>query len=315
MSVTDSAGVTAKAGPFIVYPVPANNLIVDYWAFNTFSGAYYTPNIPNLPADFSAKARGYVQYVNEARTSKYSYIDNVAGDTVNAQLGAWAGNGLRVRNPTDSMMLEFAIPTSGFQGITLSYALQSSSTTGPQVQHFSYSTDGGTIWIATGMTVNGADSVKDTLDVTQIQYQQAVGYGRVNIGFGSETSMDNNPNFMFRIIFGDTATGGTSGNNRFDNITVSAASALAGVAAPLQAQQQLSLTPNPAEDYVSFENPYTSQVTVSVLDVLGHEVIHTDANASSNVMLNTSMLPAGSYDVHVQDAASGAEQVARFIKQ
>ena len=318
VSVTDSAGVTAKAGQFIIYPVPPDNLIVDYWAFNTLTSAYYTPNIPNLPADFTAPGtpQGYIQYVNFATTQKWSYIDNVAGDPMYTQLGAPAGNALRVRNPTDSMQLVFWIPTTGFNGISLSYALQSSSTTGPQVEKFSYSTDGGTIWIATGMTVNGADSLKDTLDVTQIQYQQAAAYGPVTIGFTSavQAAISNNPNFEFRIIFGDTATGGTSGNNRFDNFTVTA-SALDGVSETVQASQQLQLSPNPATDYISFENPYSSQANVSILDVLGQAVYHSDATLSGNVKINTSMLAAGSYYIHIQDVATGAEQIAKFVKQ
>src|ERR1019366_8985002 len=178
--------------------------------------------------------------------------------------GAWAGNALRVRNPTDSMELHFVIPTKGFKGITSSYALQASSTTGPQVQHFTYSIDGGQTWIAKGFTVNG--SKQDTLDVTQSIYQQSAApgapYGHVTIGFDTVTLMDNNPGFIFRIVFGDTAMGGTSGNNRFDNLTVSAASIVApdGVNEPVQVQQQLNISPNPAVDNISFENPFLSPV-------------------------------------------------------
>jgi hypothetical protein len=321
VSVTDSAGVTAKAGQFIIYPVPANNLIVDYWAFNTLSGAYYTPNIPDLTADFTAPGTtpGYIQYVNLAKTNDSEYIDDVAGSTLNAQLGAPAGNALRVRNPTNMMQLIFWIPTTGFSGITLSYALQASSTTGPQVQHFAYNTGNG-IWTASGITVNGADSVKDSLDVTQSQYQQSgapgAPYGFVTIGFTStvQAAISNNPNFQFRIIFGDTATGGTSGNNRFDNFTVSA-SATDAVNEPLQAAQQLQLTPNPAEDYVSFQNPYTSPVAVSVLNILGQQVLHSDGITSLNVELNVAGLSAGSYYIHVQNVTTGAEQIAKFVKQ
>ncbi len=318
--VTDSAGVTASIGPFIIYQVPANNLIVDYWAFNTFSGAYYTPNVPNLTADFTAPGtpQGYIQYVNSAKTPKWSYIDNVAGDTVDAHCGAWPGNGLRVRNPTDSMELHFVIPTTGFKGITLSYALQASSTTGPQVEHFSYSTNAGSpLWIAKGLTVNG--SKQDSLDVTDTIYQQSgapgAPYGHVTIGFDTVTSMDNNPNFIFRIVFGDTATGGTSGNNRFDNLTVTATGAVAGVTEPVQAEQQLDLSPNPAMDYVSFENPFSSPTNVSVLDIEGREVQHSTAAAASNVEISTSDLPAGSYYLRIQDKASGAEQQGKFVKQ
>ncbi len=320
VSITDSAGVTAKIGPFIIFPVPSDNLIVDYWAFNTFNASYYTPNVPNLPADFTAPgtSQGYIQYVNFAKAPKYSYIDDVAGDAVYAHLGAPAGNALRVRNPTDSMNLIFAIPTTGFQGISLSYALQSSSFTGPQVQHFAYNIGNG-IWTAQGITVNGIDSVKDSLDVTQAQYQGPGNgqFGLVTIGFTSEVqaAISNNPNFEFRIIFGDSATDGTSGNNRFDNFTVTATSATAGVDEPVQVRSQLVLTPNPVMDYVSFQNPFITPVNVSVLNVLGQEVRTLNAISSTDVQINTSDLSAGCYYIHVRDVNSGTEQVAKFIKQ
>jgi hypothetical protein len=322
VSVTDDSGVTAKVGPFIIYPIPANNLIVQYWAFNTLNTTYKAPNVPNLPADFAAPGtpQGYIQYVLLHNPSKSwaGYIDNVPGDTVDAHLGAWPGNGLRVRNPTDSMELHFVIPTKGFKGITLSYALQASSTTGPQVEHFTYSIDGGQTWIAKGITVNG--SKQDTLDVTQSQYQQSAApgapYGHVTIGFDTVTSMDNNPGFVFRIVFGDTATGGTSGNNRFDNLTVSAASVVksSSVNEPTQVQQQFNITPNPAVDNISFSNPFSSAVSVSVLDMTGRVVLESNESAS-HIVVNTSMLAAGSYYVRVQSEATGAEQEAKFIKQ
>lgn len=320
IKVTDDSDVTAMIGPFIIYPIPSGNLMVHYWAFNTLNGAFYTPSVPNMPADFSVNPSypGSIQYVNFAKKPKYSYIDNVAGDVFNARAGAWAGNALRVRNPTDSMELHLAIPTKGYKGISISYALQASSTSGPQVEHFTYSVDGGTTWITKGMTVNG--SPQDTLDVTQSQYQIPTGastapYGSVKIGFGSETSMDNNPNFIFRIVFGDTATSGTSGNNRFDNISVDAqgTAAVNGVSKS-PSLNAWSVSPNPAQNSISFQNPFTSNVFVSILDIEGREV-QVEKSNSSSITFDLGNIPTGNYFVRIQDIASGAVKLAAFVKQ
>ncbi len=320
IEVTDS-GVSGTSTPFVIYPITPTNLIVHYWDFNTIGQAYHIPNIPPLPADFSATSQqGTIIYDTLPGTSNSNlgYLDNVDGDTTTANddalFGEPAGQALRVRNPTDSMDLRFVIPTTNYQGITLKYSLQSSSLTGPQREFFAYNSQG--FWTSAGLTVNGV--VQDSLDVTDTQYQGAANgqFGLVTIGFGTETSMDNNPNFQFRITFGDTATGGTSGNNRIDNFSVTAQSQIVNsVNEPAQADNQLQLTPNPATDYVSFENPYSSSVTVSVLNVLGQEVLHSDGSASSNVELNTSTLPAGTYYIHVQNVTSGASQIAKFVKQ
>jgi hypothetical protein len=316
IQVTDSAMVTGTSTPFVIYPVTSANRIVHYWDFNTLNQSYTLPNIPNLPADFSATStRGSIVYVsNGLSTSDSGYIDNVAGDTASAdaEFGEPAGNALRVRNPTYGMYLDFVIPTTGYQGITIKYALQSSSTAAPQVERFSYSIGDG-IWIATGLTVNGA--TQETLNVLQSQYQYAANgaYSPVTIGFPGQTSMDNNSSFIFRIAFSDDSTE-SSGNNRIDNFTVMA-SATDGVAEPVQVQQQLNVSPNPAVDYVSFDNPFTSHATVSVLDMLGRELIHSGATASSNVEINTSKLMPGSYYIHIQDVSSGAEHVAKFVKE
>src|SRR5581483_10613381 len=227
--VVDSANVMGTSKQFTIV-APGTGLIVHYWNFNWWTSAsYHNPGIPAIPSDYSGNLNhiGSIQYVLDASNKSYlGYLDNVPGDTVNARFGSIAGSGMRVRNPTDSMELRWIIPTKGYQGISITYALQSSSLTGPQVQKFDYSTDGGVTWTTSGLTVNG--SAQDTLDVTQSQYQQATAFAPVTIGFSGQTSVNNNPNLIFRMKFGDTATDGTSGNNRIDNFAV-VATALDGV--------------------------------------------------------------------------------------
>ena len=141
----------------------------------------------------------------------------MTGDTTNAQFGNGAGNALRVRNPSDSMALHFVIPTTGYQNISVTYALESSSITSGQLEElFDYSMDGGTTWQSSSLTVNGTNV--DTLDVTQPQFQGA-NWGIVTVGFSSDDAVNNNPNLILRIRFAGN-TSKTSGNNRIENVTV-----------------------------------------------------------------------------------------------
>ncbi|MFI5201388.1 MAG: T9SS type A sorting domain-containing protein, partial [Candidatus Kapaibacterium sp.] len=203
-------GVSASVSP-----------LIHYWHFDSLNTAYHNPGIPVIPADYSAISPNpaKILYVLEPGTSSTyaGYLDNVAGDTTNSQLGAVAGQALRVRNPSDSMELRFVIPTTGYNNISFQYALESSSTTSGQlVEHFDYSPDGGTTWKSSSLTVYGANV--DTLDVTNPIFQ-GTSWGLVTIGFGSDTSVNNNPNLILRIKFSGN-TSKTSGNNRFDNVTV-----------------------------------------------------------------------------------------------
>ncbi len=201
-------------------PAPTSPLI-HYWHFDSLNTAYHNPGIPPIPADYSVISPNpaKILYVLDSGTSSTyaGYIDNVAGDTTNAQFGNSAGNALRVRNPSDSMQLWFVIPSTGYNNISMTYALESSSTSAGQlVELFDYSTNGGTTWKSSAITVNGTNV--DTLNVTQAQYQGS-NWGLVTIRFGNDTSVNNNANLVLRIRFaGNTSL--TSGNNRIENVTV-----------------------------------------------------------------------------------------------
>ena len=103
---------------------PPTLTLVHYWNFNNLATAYHNPSIPPLAADYSIldTNKAKMVYVLTAKNSAYAgYIDNVAGDTMNARRGAPAGQGLRVRNPSDSMELRFYIPTKNYSNIALKY--------------------------------------------------------------------------------------------------------------------------------------------------------------------------------------------------
>ncbi len=320
--VRDSANVTGTAGSFIIYSIAPSNKVIHYWNFNTLGQAYNNPNIPDIPSDFSADLShsGSLKYVLAPNTSGHyaGYLDPVPGDTLNALFGSAAGQGLRVRNPTDSMELRFVIPTNGYKSISIRYALQTSdsSLTGsaPHTELFDYSTNGGTTWTTAGLTVNGAAS--NQLNVHQKQYGStasgAGAFGSVAIGFGTETSVENNANLVFRIRFADS-THGTSGNNRFDNISVqgtASASVASGALNPLEC----IVAPNPAYDHVDISLPISGGKDITILDIQGKPVqsFHTDRTTFSTSVLNVA---AGTYYVLVHSTENGKESIVPFVKE
>ncbi len=197
--------------------------LIHYWNFNNLSVADTFPHIPLLKASYSLidTNKAYIAYIPQTgattKSSDSAWIDNVAGIALNAKQGATAGQALRVRNPTDMMELRFYIPTTNYDNIVVQYALLSSSaSSGQGTQAFDYSVDSGVTWKTSTLTVNGAKV--DTLDVTQAVYQGSA-FGLVTIGFGADTTVNNTSKLVLRIKFRKNTTG-TSGNNRFDNLTV-----------------------------------------------------------------------------------------------
>ncbi len=202
-------------GDSIIAPV-----LIDYWHFNYFTSVFTYPTQPApIDADYSvldtSKAK-FVYSLYPGTSATYhstvaTILDFVATaptdyDTVNLRLGQLAGNGLRPRNPMDSVYLKFYMPTTGFHDVTFTYASQSSSTTsGDKYQYFDYSTDSGLTWRTTGLS--------------KLYDSAWTVYHRCTVTFTSDSAVNNTNKFVFRIHnIGNTTL--TSGNNRYDNVTL-----------------------------------------------------------------------------------------------
>lgn len=192
----------------------AQSRLIHYWNFNSFTGTFHSSWFPTIGADYSiidtTRARVAYKWVSGTSATYSGYFDNVATvatdyDTVNLRLGATGGNGFRFRNPTDSARFYFYIPTTNYQNIVVKYASQTSSTTsGPTYELFDYSTDSGTTWKTTGLSTL-QDSAWLVYHLTTIKI--------------TDPLANNNPKLVLRIRDSVHNTG-TSGNIRFDNITV-----------------------------------------------------------------------------------------------
>ncbi|PZF73373.1 T9SS type A sorting domain-containing protein [Taibaiella soli] len=286
----------------------AQTTLLHYWNFNGITTAYHNPSIPVMHANYSAidTNKANVVYHLTGSNTYAGYIDNVAGDTMNARMSAVAGNALRLRNPSDSMDLRVYAPTTGYNGnITIKYEVQSSSTTSGQLaQLFDYSTDSGATWKTTGISM--------TIDsISQSQFQGA-SWGLIAVNF-IDTTVRNNGGFVFRVKFaGNTSL--TSGNNRFDNlsvestITTTTPTAVTNVVAN---EEKYTLYPNPASDNIHIVTPEAGAKTVSVYNMSGSRVVLV-SSADKEIMVNTAALPQGVYYAYITTGSH--TQVIPFVK-
>jgi len=180
------------AGPVVI---PAGDTLMYYWNFNNADSSNHKPDfsIPGTDAYFSYSA---------------SYVDYTGGSTLNLIGSTDSGECLRVRNPSTS--LTFTMPTTGYDSVVLSYAEEASSTTsGSTINTITYTTDG-VNYISTALTNNGGSN----------QASIGTAFTLYTFNFSSDPNVKNNPKFAVIITFSNNNTG-TSGNDRFDNVSLS----------------------------------------------------------------------------------------------
>lgn len=173
--------------------------LLHYWNFNSLPDGTAT----NVAADYSL-ITGTTSITYPGTGS--GYMDDVDGDILNAQNGDLAGLGLRPRNPSNTRDLLIAFPTTGYNDIVVKFAT-TKTTQGATEQMYSYSTDGGATFTSAGLPLTTFNPVTDV-------------YNLVTLDFSGIAAVNNNPGFILKISFGGATAAGTSGNNRFDNITV-----------------------------------------------------------------------------------------------
>jgi putative Ig domain-containing protein len=184
-------------------PSLGSRVLIDYWNFNnttslaTLIAPTDSTNHPSISFDFATVG---------STTGYYDSVTSTVG-TINTQHGDTAGNALRVRNPSTDMIL--TIPTTNYKDILLSYAVEASSVSnGALTDSVYYTTDGTTYTNAQLPTVS-----------YMLNAYIDPNYVLETFDFSSITAANNNPNFKVKISFAN-GNHNTSGNDRFDNITV-----------------------------------------------------------------------------------------------
>lgn len=235
--------------------------------------------------------------------------------------GTAAGNAfIRARNPSDSCALYLYIPTTGYTNIQLDFAISASSSKGANYGLFSYSTNGGTSWnnLTKAMdTFNmGGTFLPDTLQLLN-SVTVASGWYPVQINFSSDPSVNNNANFVVKMMLAGPNTHiQTSGNARFDNFAVWGSSGATGINSVSAEAAGYTLYPNPAGDEVTLlSSQYTGAKIITVYNVVGQIVSVTTGNKDLQTTINTSSLNAGIYFVQVKEVSSGNTYTVKLVKE
>ena len=143
-----------------------------------------------------------------------TFIIATGTSNINARNGDDAGLALRVRNPSNNVII--AAPTTNYKNIVLQYSVALSSTkSAPLTDSIYYSTDGVNFIPVTPAV--GQSPVSTTSSPLTLAADPA--YILLKYDFTSIPAVNNNPNVKFKIAFADGNTG-AKGNTRIDNVTV-----------------------------------------------------------------------------------------------
>ena len=171
-----------------VPPIPERT-VVHYWNFND-SGSLLT-------ASYTVGGATWI-ITNGPSTEVLSGTgQDFFGE--NARFGDSVGSHLRVNNPIGATMI-VRLPTTNYEDILVKYETRRSGS-GAGTQYVDYSIDGTNYTaFATISPVDGTPAL-ETFD------------------FSAVSGVSDNPNFALRVTFAQ-GSGGTVGNNRFDNFTL-----------------------------------------------------------------------------------------------
>lgn len=171
--------------------------LIHYWNFNDNATILnlLSPNVSLVSgAAIIHNAGGISEIDNSGGTGQDFDVNNF-----NARNGDPAGAHLRFNDPIGGE-LEFALPTTGYTNIVVSFATRRSGS-GAGVQYWSYTVDGSNYTVFDSIFPSSAGPEFKTLH------------------FAGVEDVPDNANFKIRVAFAE-GTGGTGGNNRFDNFTV-----------------------------------------------------------------------------------------------
>lgn len=173
--------------------------LVHYWNFNdnTSLTTLLSPQTSLVAGASIAHIPGGSSTINVSGGTGQNF--NV--DNYNARNGDPSGSHLRFNDPIGGE-LEFALPTTGYENPIVQFTTRRSGS-GAGLQTWFYTTDGVNYTAFT--TVSPVDGNPEL----------------ISFDFSDSVNVDNNPDFKIKVTFA-VGTGGSGGNNRFDNFTLDA---------------------------------------------------------------------------------------------
>jgi hypothetical protein len=263
-------------------------VLVHYWHFNTLTGETVTEvNSDYSAAGLSANITypgtgdGYM----DGRTHREA--DPVSNFNLRQGQEPDQGAVLRVRNPADTRVLLFEIPSIGYQNLVVTYATTRSENGGQQ-QRFEYSPDGGSTWITVGDDI-------DVPFIGELGVDEEVGvYAHVVIDLTDVAAVNDNPNLFFRILSVGEGNDNPTGNQRFDNFSVDGVPlGEVGVIEAGNLLPQILVHPNPASNRVNITLTEPGAV-ISIYNINGMLVMQERAEQKT-LSIDTEHLKSGLY--------------------
>ncbi len=306
---------------FSIILLNGQNRLLHYWHFNNTlpvsgaGGVHFGTSPMNSDYTRPGITRGYLRYVKLNTCFKDTgYWDNgTLGDTINQRIGvvgccpsfsATTNNSyVRMRNPSDSMQFLMYIPTKNFKNIIIKYGSQASSTaSGQHRQNFDYSLDSGNTFITTGLP--------------KLFDSAGTSWGKITVDLKNLSTINNLNKLMLRIRFGAPNTG-TSGNNRFDNLTVEGDSIVTGQATgmseKLLEKSMFNVFPNPTHNSLQITGPSIDTKEIVITSVTGQLMVFN--RRDNNHFIDVDDFAAGLYFIRLTEKQSGESVILKFVKE
>ena len=297
-----------------------NNKLLHYWHFNNTlplsGGGGIHLGTSKMNSDYTKPSLtvGYLRFIKVSNClADTGYWDNLIGDSINQRVGygaccpvfgsAGSNSAVRTRNPNDSMQFLWYIPTTKFKNIKLTWESMSSSTaSGPHRMNYSYSLDSGATFI--------------TSNLPQLFDSAGTAWGKITLNLSAITTINNNNKLMLRIKLGAPNTG-SSGNNRYDNITVEGDSIISIVPTGIKSSNRNSsgydLYPNPSTDIITISTPFVGQKNIVVTNFVG-QTVFVSKQDDKYFPIDVSQFNNGIYFVRISDQQGENKSVMKFVK-
>ncbi len=305
--------------------------LIHYWDFNTTVAGDSLGNATNpLPPSYTTLSSANPKIVYTRPYSPKMYLDSIMDNGSGGAFyydfsgapyftssdSALTNEYLKIRNPNANAWVVFYLPTTKYKNITFNYAMSASSSKAPN-SVFSYSTNGGLIWMPLTSAMDtfntSGRSHPDTLqNVDSITVTS--GWRPVSINFTSD-AINNNTGFMVRMTSAGDNDTLHSGNLRIDNVAIMGDTVVTGInELPAQAAGY-NVYPNPANNFVNItSDKYTGAKIITLFNVLGESVSVTE-NQTKQTAINTSTLTSGVYFVEIKEVSTGNKYTVKLVKE
>jgi len=302
------------------YEYKAQTKLLHYWHFNNTlptsgaGGLHFGTGKMNSDYTRINFPTGYLRFVKVASClADTGYWDNLVGDSINQRPGYGSccpvfgstinNSAVRTRNPTDSMQFLWYIPTKNFNNIKLTWESQASSTSsGPHRLYYKYSLDSGSTWITTILP--------------KLYDSAGLGWGKIILNLSAISSVNNNNRLMLSIKTGTPNTG-TSGNIRYDNITVEGDSIISISTDILESQLSLnrySLYPNPSNNNIVISSASNEPITIVITNLLNQIIYTEERKEGLYAPISIMHLKNGIYYVNITEQNSKKQYILKFVK-